>query len=364
MRSFAGLKELSASSNLLKTLDGCRFPSSLQSVTLEDDDFTSLEDAVRVSECCPQLRTLNLKNNRIESAFRREAKPQNANSGSASPHSPLAMSTSLLELDLAYNQIKSWEIINDIPRIFPRLKHLRISHNPLFDSLRAADGRPLTSADGYMLAIARLPNLETLNYSAITDKERLNAESYYLSQIATELSLSSTDKETQILSKHPRYRALCGEYGEPRVERKGDNEIDPNSLAARLVKCSFYCNDIKHRSQLPTREQPYITDLPKSLSVYGVLGIVGKHLNLPPAQLHLVLETGEKDRVGQSASDWQGVQEWDSDEEETDRLGAEWKEREIELVAGTRPFGTLAEHSEALIRVELKPSLPSAGSFT
>lgn len=269
------------------------------------------------------------------------------------------MSTSLIEVDLAYNQIKSWEIIDDIPRIYPRLKHLRISHNPLFDNLRAADGKPLTSADGYMLAIARLPNLETLNYSAITDKERLNAESYYLSQIAVELSLSPADRESEIISKHPRYRALCEEYGEPRIERKGDDEVDPNSLAARLVKCSFYCSGIESSTQqLPTREKPYTADLPKSMSVYGVLGVVGKHLNLPPVQLRLVLETGEKDRVGQSASDWQGVQEWDSDEEETDRLGDEWKDREIELVAGTRPLGTLAEHSEAVIRVELKPSLP------
>ncbi|GAB7348580.1 hypothetical protein MBLNU459_g6966t1 [Dothideomycetes sp. NU459] len=362
LRNFAMLKELSASSNIFKSLDSCRFPSSLQSVVLEDNDFVSLEDAVRVSECCPQLRALNLKNNQIETAFRSDQGLQGASQSDS--RSLLAMSSSLYELDLTYNRIRSWQIIDNLPQVFPRLKHLRISHNPLFENLQAADGKALTSADGYMLTIARLPNLETLNYSTVTDKERLNAESYYLSQIAAELSLSPTEKEAQIISKHPRYRALCDEYGEPRIERQADNKVDPNSLAARLVKCSFYCSGIQGSNRIPTRTSPYVVELPKSLSIYSVLGIVGKHLSLPPMQLRLILETGEKDRVGQSSNDWQGVQEWDSDEEDMDGLGDEWREREVDLVAGTRPLGTVAEHAEALIRVELKPSLASAGTST
>lgn len=285
---------------------------------------------------CVQLRTLNLKNNKIE----------RLQSGRCSP----ALPPSLADLDLSYNNIHSWDIINDLGRVCPRLKHLRVSQNPLFENLRSADGKPLTSADGYMLTIARLPNLESLNYSIITEKERLNAETYYLSQIAKQLSLASPQEETDIIAQHPRYRELCEEYGEPVVERQRDDGVDPNSLAARLVECRFYFRSGSDQS-LPTRDSPYVVELPKSLSIYAVLGLVGKQFNLLPMRLRLTWESGEKERLKPPPHTWNGVQEWDSSDEEADDMGGGWQDREVELIAGTRPLGTWIEGSEVVIRV-------------
>jgi hypothetical protein len=308
---------------------------------LEDNNFSSLEDVRHLSECCPQLRTLNLKNNQITRTFN---SPEHRNT--------FKLPETTIDVDLAYNNITSWDIINELSTILPGLKHLRISHNPLFSSLRSADNKPLTSADGYMFTIARLPQLETLNYSKINDKERLNSETYYLSQIGKELSLSPKEKEKDILASHPRWTQLCEEYGEPKVERQEFSNIDPNSLAARLLACSVYSPSAAGNTNLPNEHNPLVIEIPKSCSIYKVHGLIGRRLGVEPLQLRLILETGEKDRVDMAT--WNGVEEWDSDEEDAEEVGEEWKEREEELVAGTRPLGTFVDGMKARIRVELK----------
>jgi hypothetical protein len=308
---------------------------------LEDNNLSSLEDVQYLSACCPQLRTLNLKNNQICRTSR-----------NSQPKTTFKLPESIKDVDLAYNDIISWDIINELSTVFPGLKHLRISHNPIFSSLRSADNKPLTSADGYMLTIARLPQLETLNYSKITDKERLNSETYYLSQIGKQLSLSPKEKESGILASHPRWKQLCEEYGEPKVERVAESNIDPNSLAARLLACSVYSPSASGNSNLPNEQNPAIIEIPKACSIYKVHGIIGRRLGVEPLRLRLILETGEKDRVDMAT--WNGVEEWDSDEEDAEEVGEEWKEREEELVAGTRPLGTFVDGAKARIRVELK----------
>lgn len=341
LRSMPNVKELSASSNQLGSLDECSLPNTLTSITLEDNDFSSLEDIRHLGECCPQLRTLNLKNNQISSISKDP------------PHiSIFKLPETMTDLDLAYNNITSWNIINELSTTCPGLKHLRIAHNPLFSSLRSADGKPLTSADGYMLTIARLPQLETLNYSKITDKERLDSETYYLSQIGRELSLSSKEQENDILASHPRWTQLCEEYGEPKVERQAASGIDPNSLAARLLDCTVYSPAAAAIPSLPNEHNPLVVEIPKACSIYKVHGILGRRLNVEPTHLRLILETGEKDRVDMAT--WNGVEEWDSDEEDAEEVGEEWKEREEELVPGTRPLGTFVDGSKARIRVELR----------
>ncbi|KAI5207473.1 hypothetical protein E4T39_01867 [Aureobasidium subglaciale] len=341
LRSMPNIKELSASSNQLGSLDDCSLPSTLTSVTLENNKFTSLKNIKHLKECCPHLQMLGLKNNQIADA-------------STDKHTGAAfkLPETVVDVDLAYNNMSSWGLINNLAAIIPGLKHLRIAHNPLFSSLRSADGKPLTSADGYMLTIARLPQLETLNYSKITDKERLNSESYYLSQIGRELSQAPKEKEKELLSAHPRWKELCEEYGEPKIERKTENEIDPNSLAARLLECTVYSPAAANVVDLPNEQDPLIVEIPKSCSIYKVHGVIGRRLGVEPYKLRLILETGEKDRVDMAT--WNGVEEWDSDEDDAEDVGEEWKEREEELVPGTRPLGTFVDGQKARIRVELK----------
>lgn len=333
------MQNLSAASNELVTLEDCHLPPSLETVNLKDNIFTSLADVRCLHKSCPRLKSLNLKYNHISKV--------GAEDGDASPLPP-----SLTELDLSHNAIRSWDIIDCLPNLCPGLKHLRVSHNPLFEILVAADGKPLSSTDGYMLTIARLPTLETLNYSTITDKDRLNAETYYLSQIAMQLSLTPAQKEAEVLAKHPRWHDLCEEYGAPTMKRREENLPDPNSLAARLVTCTFISNAECLPEAPAIGETSFTTELPKSMSIYTVMGIVGKRLGILPMRVHLTWETGEEERVRAPLNSRRGVEEWDSsDEEDMDGGGGEWRSREVELEASTRPLGTWIESSEAVIRV-------------
>jgi hypothetical protein len=183
-----------------------------------------------------------------------------------------------------------------------------------------------------------------LNHSPINPKERLNAESYYLSMIAKEVQFAPENMKDQILKSHPRYAWLCEEYGEPDVERKA-NAVNPNSLAARLLKVQFYLAADKART--------HDAEIPMSCTAYTVLGMVGKHFGIKPMEVRLLWETGDwmpaKSNVVGFDDD-----EWDSDDSE-DEAKMDRVMREVEIVPGTRSIGTWIDGSEAIVRVDIKP---------
>jgi len=342
------LRSLAVVHNALTHVDMALDPS-IKELDLSGNDFTALAQLQALASM-PSITKIVLKHNRISSVPNFHARG-----------SDLILTPNLFDLDLAYNQISTWSFFDNLPTCVPGLKHLRVTGNPLYQSLTSVDGKQLSSADGYMLTIARLPSLETLNYSKITDKERLNAETYYLSQIATELALSPAETAPEILHKHPRWKDLVEEYGEPAIIRKPDaDKINPNSLAARLLLCQFH---LPPDTLLTVTERHWQDKIPKSFDIYVILGIVGKRLGVMPLRLRLVWETGERDPIarpeGQEGPEW-----WDSDDEEVDDTGGSGGEsdgetvaREVELVAGTRALGTYVEAGRAVFRIEVRDRL-------
>ncbi|KAF2770856.1 hypothetical protein EJ03DRAFT_56643 [Teratosphaeria nubilosa] len=318
-------------------------PRPLSTVDLSGNLFTSIEDVGAVFTSC-QAKAVLLKNCNISTINR------------SSESSPLTPSSNVEELDLRFNKIASWTFFNNLAATFPNLLHLRTTGNPLYQELISAEGKPLSAEDGYMLTIARIATLQTLNYSKITDKERLNAETYYLNQIAISISSAASLHDAEaIKTAHPRWKKLCEEYGEPTVLNKtGQGEVDPNSLAARLLHITFVYTD-----------DTWEDEVPKTFSVYDLLGMLGKRLGAMPLKFRLVHETGEKDPVRSGGAGEEGLEWWNSSDEDEDgglsrdsRSKAEqWVEREVELVAGTRAIGTYIEGSSARVRVEHKHSL-------
>jgi hypothetical protein len=116
--------------------------------------------------------------------------------------------SSLSYVDLSYNSIRSWSFICHLQDVFPGLRGLRVSHNPLYDSGGSENG-PVGIDEGYMLTLARLSQLENLNFSRIAPQERRDAEMYYLSRIAKAAAAVPEDKEAELLADHPRYSELC-----------------------------------------------------------------------------------------------------------------------------------------------------------
>jgi len=360
-------------------------PSTVHSIDLSNNNLTTLSSLAGILTL-PSLHTLILRTNKIGSHPHPQPKP---------------LSQTLQTLDLRHNQISTWRPISSLPPSFPSLQNLLIASNPLYAHLTSAtdnNNTPLTPSDGYTLTLARLPLLQTLNYSTVTEKERLNAETYYLGTIARELAnASSSDEETRaaILSSHPRWEALCAEYGEPVVDVAGrragaGGEVDPGSLAARLVRVEFCLGGggggvggvggvgvPSTQQALSSTGFTWTEDIPRSASIYSLLGRVGKRLDVRvPLGLRLVWETGERDPVGAvggvgaggraGAGGGDGPEYWDSSDDDGENgdedgdgdevmanMKGQWVAREVELAAGTRAVGSYLEGRGGRVRVEV-----------
>jgi hypothetical protein len=329
-RLFPTLSVFGVSSNLYTSLSAHTLNTTITDLILEDNLIPSLSATASLT-ALPHLKRLILKSNKISEI------------NSADAPMPIFSST-VTEVDLSFNEISTWNFIESLAHVFPGLTSLRVSHNPLYESLQAPDGRALTADDGYMLTLARLGNLKTLNHSPVNPKERLNAESYYLSMIAKEVQFAPENLKEQILKSHPRYKWLCEEYGEPDVQRMA-NKVNPNSLAARLLRIRFYL--------AADKAKVYEAEIPMACTAYTVLGLVGKHFGIKPMECKLLWETG----------DWMpaksNVVGFDEDEYDSDDSDDEAKMdrimREVEIVPGTRSIGTWIDGSEATVRVEIEP---------
>jgi hypothetical protein len=172
-----------------------------------------------------------------------------------------------------------------------------------------------------------------------------------LSQIARELSLASEELAPKILARHPRYKELCEDFGEPQVQRS-TNGLNSSSLAASLVKVQFHVVQPDHPSG-SDKQMAFELELPKRLSIYAVLGLVGKRVGLSPFQIKLFWETGEWEfkRAGYVDDD----EQWDSEDADDEAAGTQGKIlREIQLIPGTRSLGTWVEGSQAAVRIEIE----------
>lgn len=327
---FPTLTTFSASSNLYTALGEHILNPTITDLTLEDNLIPSLSNIASLTKL-PHLQRLVLKSNKISEI---------ASPAASMPVFP----PTLTEVDLSFNEISTWSFIETLAHVFPGLTSLRVSHNPLYESLQAPDGRKLTANDGYMLTLARLGNLNTLNHSPINPKERLNAESYYLSMIAKEVQFAPENMTAQILKSHPRYEWLCEEYGEPDIQHSA-NSINPNSLAARLLRIRFYLAADKSKA--------YEAEIPMSCTAYTVLGMVGKYFGIKPMECKLLWETGDWMPAKSAVVDFD-EDEWDSEDSEKETK-VDRVMREVEVVPGTRSIGTWIDGSEAVVRVEIEP---------
>lgn len=351
---------------------------NIRTLTLEHNEFTSISD-VRLLSQLPNIERLSLRGNRIESALSSDAPS-------------FRFTQTLTFLDLSLNIINSWNLVNALQDIFPGLVSLRISNNPLLDqpilptSVTNLPEKPMTVDEAFMLILARLGSLTTLNYSKITQQDRTNGELYYLSLIGKELSASSHSEEERILVNHPRYAELCDTYGEPSITRKfgltHDVKLNPRSVAARLVRFSFYLaissppKSNKNMSiQAGTREETY--EIPRSFDIYRIKATVSRLFDLPPLTFRLILETEEWDPV----EDFNVCgEEWDSASDGDERQspggavnsgcrdlaaseptaikdgGFLFAKREVELVDSTRQVGSWLDDTvkEARVRIEMR----------
>lgn len=350
-------------------------PVTLRSVVLENNDFASLS-SLKVLTKLPNLTRLILRGNNIDTVFASQ-------SGDNKDESTFQFPRTLTYLDVSHNKIDSWKFINDLATAFPGLDSLRISGNPLHDravaptSVTGLPEKPMTVDEAFMLTLARLKNLTSLNYSKITQQDRTNGELYYLSLIGKELSASSASNEASILATHPRYSALCEIYGVPTITRKSEGvqgtNIKPGSVAARLVTFDLYQMPSASTSDTTVNATSKSCLIPKTFDTYRIKGIVSRLFSLAPLRFRLVWETEEWDPVEEF--NILGGEEWNSDDEgdhrnetgerdgqSNDRIeptvvkadGSKFIRREVELVDSTRQVGFWFDDNTDRVRVRIE----------
>ncbi|KAL5314003.1 hypothetical protein ACEPPN_018427 [Leptodophora sp. 'Broadleaf-Isolate-01'] len=338
---FQQLKTLEVSMNGFKRLDQSLQVEALTSLTLEYNAFQTLAD-VFVLRNLQSLEVLRLKGNEISKTDNEPYELSNLPS----------FGKQLCYVDISYNAVTEWKFVNDLDHIFPGMTALRLANNPIYKTSKDV-GSFTSMDDSYMLTLARIRKLETLNFSKITAADRTNSEMFYLSRITKEISETPESKEADVITRHPRYAELCEKHGAPTIVRKEAGSDTPNYMEGRLIKFTFYLPQDSLEGQ--TKEIKMERRIPKSFDVYRVKGLVGKMFGVRPLSIRLIWETGEWDSVA-------GYEEWESEDEGEDideetaavREMGKWVKREVEIEDCTRPVGNLVDGLEATLRLEMR----------
>ncbi|CZS90827.1 related to tubulin-specific chaperone e (tubulin folding cofactor E) [Rhynchosporium graminicola] len=340
---FQHLKSLEVSMNGFKHLQNHFISEGLTSITMEYNGFQSLTD-VLVLQKLVSLEALKLKGNEISKIAEQPYEISELS----------AFGNQLTYVDLSNNAVSEWKFVDDLNHIFPGMTALRLSHNPIYKTSKDA-GSFTSMDDSYMLTLARIRKLGTLNFSKISSADRINSEMFYLSQITKQISEAPESREKEVISQHPRFAELCESHGAPTIVRKEAGVMNPNFLEARLITFTFYLPPSSHEGQ--TEEIRMVREIPMSFDVYRVKGLVGRMFGIRPLSLRLIWETGEWDPVA-------GYEEWEEDDDEEEeeideetaamRERGKWMKREVEIEDSTRRVGNLVDGMEAVVRLELR----------
>ncbi|KAI4265440.1 MAG: hypothetical protein L6R35_007108 [Caloplaca aegaea] len=307
---FPMLQTLSLAFNPLGTPTKVLFTLSIPSLTrldLTSCGITSLDQIMSISQGT-NLTTLILRSNPLQTL---------------STTAGLKF-TNLHTLDVTSTLLPSLFSLSPIPTLVPLLQSLQTSQTPLSTS----------HPESRLLTIARLPQITTLNHTAIPAHERLNSELYYLNLIANLLLSAPTPAQEHQISHidHPQYQYLCSKHGEPaniqernrnrarqstahisstgpqqsqqqREDNKEDRTPPRMSLAAHLCTFTLHLNHHHHNNNNNTtttthaQTQTLTLPLPTIISVYALKGVVGRLFRIAPMRVRLVLETEEWDPV-------------------------------------------------------------------
>ncbi|KAJ3131151.1 hypothetical protein HK100_006730 [Physocladia obscura] len=234
------------------------FPN-LETLNVEDNQLTSWSELTNfVKQNTPSLVILNVGNNVITSIS--PAKDDEFRH--------------LKFLNVSKNKINTYMSIHAM-NSFSKLVDIRVKDNPVFDlqppTTVSSFGGSAASADGVVLShcstadetISRLSKATRINGGVVSERDRSDAEMYYLNKVATWIyylratataAISAVAKSTSdnnassgvnhleskidalVTEFHPRYHELVRIYGVPQVT---PTSITSNALKDRLISLVF-----------------------------------------------------------------------------------------------------------------------------
>ncbi|XP_073483687.1 tubulin-specific chaperone E isoform X5 [Aquarana catesbeiana] len=267
------LEELHLASNGIASME--RPVNCLQCLTLlniSDNKLTDEKQLYALSEL-PRLKQLIITNNRISSV--------------EFPVTQFGCSTelfsSLTSLSVDGNNVSLWSFINELNKL-KSLQSLNCQNNPLMES----EKNPGTVRQ---LIIAKIANLKYLNKTEILPEERRGAELDYRKMFGIDwLKAGGSHKSefnnlcVMFLVEHPRYTALVKKYGAPDDEEI--KSLQPVNLKNKLLCLTIKCPD-------KPDQQPIKKNLPDSMSVQKLKGLLFRLLKVPGSELKLTYESSK-----------------------------------------------------------------------
>lgn len=210
------LREIHLAGNRIASLASLVPASSsfalIEAIHLEDNLIEDWSEVERLGSL-PHLRRLNLSNNLLVEADHYTATRRPAGF------------QSLQTLFLTGNCLKTWSDIDALEH-FDSLTEVRVSKCEFLKDLDMIASR--------LGVIARLPKITRLNGSAVTAKERTDAEIGYLGEILT----NAVGKEMEsIEAAHPQFKRLLESYGNinKNVVRGGGPGCDRTTIGKTLL---------------------------------------------------------------------------------------------------------------------------------
>ncbi|KAG0272967.1 hypothetical protein BGZ95_011240 [Linnemannia exigua] len=237
--------------------------AKLENLHLEGNKFVDWNQILRLSRL-PSLKSLDLSENRLANVI--------------GPQDPEDFKH-LESLRLNDNDLKDWSSIDQLS-LYTSLKSLWIQNNPIMikaaeDATADQSGKP----DTRTITIARMPHIIHLNGTEILKKNRIDAELYYLKNVA----LSTVGSEPSVIQAlHPRFEELCEVHGRPDTSdetRKATSDI----LKDRLLNITFVHKDKMDGPAKATVQRGVLG----SMTVRTVKNLVQKLLRVPAMRQEL-----------------------------------------------------------------------------
>ncbi|XP_064391442.1 tubulin-specific chaperone E-like [Halichondria panicea] len=217
-------------------------PEGLQLLNLEKNCLSDWSDIVRLEPQLKKLKTLILTDNRLPSIFlEKKAFPE------------------LKSLSLSGNLISQWPSVTSLASV-PSMLQLKLKDCPLLKDEPGFSARHLI--------IALLPHITTLNRSAISARERVLSERYYIKHYGAKWLDCKSDESAKkaFLLEHPLFLHLVDVHGLPDEVLMRQKPVT-TALKHGLISVSVRCPGRPEQRSLDKK-------LPATMTVQKLKGVL------------------------------------------------------------------------------------------
>ncbi|GAA5964416.1 hypothetical protein JCM3765_006411 [Sporobolomyces pararoseus] len=226
----------------LPVVDAIKPPvlSNLEALNFESNDLSDWNETVQTLSALPNLKNLMLTSNRFQNLSLRS---------DPTASSPTAL-RKLRHLSLSSNLLSAWSTSIDVlaesaPTAFPSLTSLNLAGNPLppisistESSLSESTGQNRELLDQRLEIIARLPFLQILESTPISEVEREDAERFWVTQSWSRIGQAGMSdwSEKRLKELEKKHFPSTSNEGTVSTTANETASVAPATLKSRLIR--------------------------------------------------------------------------------------------------------------------------------